>query len=486
MRPKWLPRDPTTPTIPVVTPKTAQFINDTAYNTPKDYETFDDYERAISKDDIISYYEDTAKHDPPPLFAKSLPDGGLNAWASVVGAFMIQFATIGYMFTWNVFEDVYNHSFMTDQSPVAVRFVGSLQWFFAFFLCVVGGKLVDMGLFKYVVPAGSAFFALCLFLLSITGEEELGKAFVFQGVGMGIGMGLVFIPTIVVPLYYFKNQKGFAVGVVMSGASLGGMVFPTALRSMIPHVGVGSAVRATAIIATLFLAAGNAIFVWRPLPKQEKPLYPVPRLDLAKYSQEKEYIYAAGGMFLTMLFIYYPVMYLDLIGIENGVGDGIAFNAVLILSLTGIMGRIGLGYASDIVGPWNLLVAVSGGLALMMFTMSTIQGVKSLVFYSLFYGAFAGAWLSLMATALVSLSSRPTEYGTRIGLIFSASSIAVLFSFLLQSGLLAPKNWAIPSAISGLLFMGVTGLAYMSRMLLATRKTSTRRRIEVLQGLFVL
>lgn len=64
---------------------------------------------------------------------------------------------------------------------------------------------------------------------------------------------------------------------------------------MIPHVGVGGAIRATAIIATLFLAVGNAIFVWRPLPKQEKPLYPVPRLDLAKYSQEKEYIYAAGG-----------------------------------------------------------------------------------------------------------------------------------------------------------------------------------------------
>lgn len=86
VRPKWLPRDPTTPTIPAVTPKTAQFVNDTAYNTPKDYETFDDYERAISKDDIISYYEDSGKHDPPPLFAKSLPDGGLNAWVSVVGA----------------------------------------------------------------------------------------------------------------------------------------------------------------------------------------------------------------------------------------------------------------------------------------------------------------------------------------------------------------------------------------------------------------
>jgi len=43
---------------------------------------------------------------------------------------------------------------------------------------------------------------------------------------MGIGIGLVFVPTAIVPLYYFKRRKGLALGIVMSGGSLGGMVFP--------------------------------------------------------------------------------------------------------------------------------------------------------------------------------------------------------------------------------------------------------------------
>lgn len=90
---------------------------------------------------------------------------------------------------------------------------------------------------------------------------------------------------------------------------------------------------------------------------------------------------------------------------------------VIILSVTGMIGRIGLGFASDIVGPWNLLVPVSGGMVLMMFTMCTVyvksipvqshhnldllnyllpsQGIKSLVAFSIFYGLFAGACKSI-------------------------------------------------------------------------------------------
>ena len=43
---------------------------------------------------------------------------------------------------------------------------------------------------------------------------------------MGIGIGLVFVPTVIIPLHYFKRQRGLAIGVLMSGGSFGGMIFP--------------------------------------------------------------------------------------------------------------------------------------------------------------------------------------------------------------------------------------------------------------------
>lgn len=478
-RPPWT-KEPRVSVIPPV-PKTAKFVNEEeGYygHTPKTAKFPEDHEYTQTEDDCI--------RDPPPLYKKHAPEGGLRGWMSVAGAFLIQFCTIGYLFTWNVFEEHYNHVFLTDQNPIAVRFIGSLQFFLALLLSLVAGKLADNGFFRHTVHAGSVLFAICLFLLSFVGEEEFGKVMACQSLGMGIGIGLVFVPTALVPLHYFKRKKGMAIGIVMSGGSLGGMIFPPVLRILIPQRGMGGAVRVTACIIFGFLLVGNGLL--RTPPKPEKPFYPVPRLDLAKYSKELGYLCAAGGTFLTMLFIYWPVMYLDLLGKERGVDPNMAFNTVIILSLAGIFGRVGLGFASDFVGPWNLLMPVSGFLALMMFLTCSIQGPKSLGAYAFAYGIFAGAWLSLMVTALSSLASRTSEAGTRVGLILSVSSIGILLSALIHDGVLTPQHvWIIPSVVSGIIFIAVTALAFLSRMMIVAKKAEySRRRLPILKDIPIL
>ncbi|KAJ3505755.1 hypothetical protein NLJ89_g7252 [Agrocybe chaxingu] len=450
IRPPWKEKSKDTGLrIPPPTPESAKFINDRSARrygfagpskSPKIWG--DDYEAYMSGEEEV--------HDPPPLYTKHAPEGGIRGWTTVAGAFLIQFCTIGYLFTWNVFEDHYNHVFLTDENPMVVRFIGSVQWFLAFLLSLVAGKLADSGFFQYSVLSGSLLFSVSLFLLSFVNEEEFGLVFACQSIGMGIGMGLVFVPTATVALHYFKRKRGLAVGIVMSGGSFGGMIFPPILRGMIPERGLGGAVRVTGYIILGCLVIANCLLVTPP--KEEKPLYPLPRLDLAKYSKEKEYLFSAGGMFLSMLVIYYP----------------------------GIIGRAGLGFASDIVGVWNLLIPVSGGVALMLFTTcamyvlfpppfprssTTLQGTKSLVAASFFYGVFSGAWLSLMVTALSSLASRMSEVGTRVGLILSISSFGALLSALMQDGMLtANRLWVVPSVVYGFVFLGVTALAYFSRM----------------------
>ncbi|KDR79186.1 hypothetical protein GALMADRAFT_243084 [Galerina marginata CBS 339.88] len=473
LRPPWV-KESRISVIPPVTPKTAKYFEE-AGHSPKS-----------AKFPSYGQTDEEQLRDPPPLYKKHAPEGGLYGWMSVAGAFFIQFCTIGFLFTWNVFEEHYNHVFLTDQNPIAVRFIGSVQFFLAFLLSLVAGKLADSGFFRHTVHGGSVLFAACLLLLSFVGEEEFGKVFALQALGMGIGIGLVFVPTALVPLHFFKRKRGMAIGIVMSGGSLGGVVFPSVLRLLIKKSGLGGGVRIVACVILGFLLIGNGLL--RTPPKEEKSFYPQPRLDLAKYSKEMGYVFAAGGTFLTMLFIYWPVMYLDLIGVERGVNPNTAFYMVIVLSLSGILGRVGLGFASDIVGPWNLLLPVSGFLALMMLTMCSIQGPKSLGVFAFFYGIFSGAWLSLMVTALSSLASRISEAGTRVGLVLSISSLGILFSALLQHGVLTPQHmWVIPSILSGLIFIGVTALAFLSRkMILVKKAAGTRRRLQVLKEIPIL
>jgi len=166
------------------------------------------------------------KPTPPPLYTKEPPEGGLIGWKAVAGAFLIQFCTIGYLFAWDVFEEQYNHVALTDSSPAAVRWIGSFQLFFTFALSLPAGKLADAGYFHSVVISGTVLFTICLYFLSFVGEEKYGLVFLCHAIGLGIGIGLVFVPSSTVALYYFRRWRGLVLGIVLSGGSFGAMVFP--------------------------------------------------------------------------------------------------------------------------------------------------------------------------------------------------------------------------------------------------------------------
>jgi MFS family permease len=459
---------------PTYTPRTAKF-----HDARRQHQSLEDFDDTL-EDDSYDF-----KPTPPPLYTKEPPEGGLVAWLAVAGAFLLQFCTIGYFFTWNVFEGQYNHVTLTDHHPAAVRWIGSFQLFFALAQSLQAGRLADAGYFKHVVMAGSGLFVICLFLLSFIPEEQFFLVFLCQAVGMGTGMGLVFVPSSTFALHYFKRWRGLALGIVMSGGAFGGVIFPPILRCLIPQHGLSGAIRVTAyiIFVALLIATGLLIIPNRT----DRGKLPLPHIQLTKYSTDMCYIFAGIGTCLAVLVLFFPTMYLELLGLEKGADPITAFNSSIVLSLTGIIGGILFGFVSDLYGIWNIMIPVSGGLALTLFTMCAIQGPKSLVAHSIFYGFFSGAWLSLMVTALSSLATKVEEMGTRVGLVLTGSSFFALLSFAVQYALLGSKfNWTAPSVFSGFLLLGVMGLAYLSRTKLAVAKIRTGERRQYIKGILIL
>jgi len=372
------------------------------------------------------------------------------------------------------FEDFYAHEFLTDQNPIAIRFIGSFQWFLAFFLALVGGKLSDVGYFAHVVIGGSLLFTCCLFFLSIVGEEKFGAVFACQGLGMGIGIGLVFVPTATIVTRYFSRMRGLAIGIAMSGGPFGGMVLTAILRS-IPSRGFGSSVRVTGFLIVPLLIIGYLLMMNPPV--EQKSALPVPKLDIARYSKEMEFLALAGGTFLALLFVCYPAFYLELVGLEHDVHFMVARNAIIVVSLTGVIGSVLLGFASDKLGVWNMLVFVNTLLAIFMFGMSAIRNKGNVIGFSIFYGIFLASWFSLTVTALASFATRTRETGTRVGLVFSIASFANLFAAFIQNALLGiDLNWGRPSALAGIVFFVVMGLVVFSRMTVAANLSGRKRK----------
>jgi len=71
-------------------------------------------------------------------------------------------------------------------------------------------------------------------MLSLAKPHHYYQVVLSQGLGMGTGVGLIYLPTSAVVSQHFKHGKAFAMGLVGSGGSLGAVVF----RSTMPAIDV--------------------------------------------------------------------------------------------------------------------------------------------------------------------------------------------------------------------------------------------------------
>lgn len=81
------------------------------------------------------------------------------------------------------------------------------------------------------------------------------QIFLAQGLTFGIGAGAVFTASTVCVGQWFVKRRGFAIGIVTTGSSLGGVIFPFFLNNVIQDVGFAGALRYTALLMGILLVA---------------------------------------------------------------------------------------------------------------------------------------------------------------------------------------------------------------------------------------
>lgn len=105
-----------------------------------------------------------------------------------------------------------------------------------------------------------------------------------------------------------------------------------------------------------------------------------------------------------------------------------ALNLLLVLNGVGLLGRMLPNYFADRLGPLNLLAPACLVSGVLMFIWSgAVETPAQLYAWSAFYGIFGGAIQSLFPAGLSSLTADPPrKQGTRMGMVFTIVSFAVL------------------------------------------------------------
>lgn len=173
-----------------------------------------------------------------------------------------------------------------------------------------------------VIPA-SVLYVVSLVLTSFC--KEYYQFFLAQAVLGGICLGLLFNTALAIIGQYFNRRQGLASGIVMAGASLGGVIFPVALNRLLNDVGLsfGWSVRVCALIILVLLAFASLTM---------RPRLPPARQHM-DYSLMKRPVYiliAAGGWFLNWG-MYVPLFYLPPFAITAGLDSDMAPYTVAIL-----------------------------------------------------------------------------------------------------------------------------------------------------------
>jgi MFS family permease len=95
--------------------------------------------------------------------------------------------------------------------------------------------MFDLGYFKIPFFAATCVLVVCTFL---TAEcTQFWQLFLTQGVGIGVGCGIMWNPVVVIVSHWFSKRRGLALSLTTVGTALGSIVFPIAAQNLIPSIG---------------------------------------------------------------------------------------------------------------------------------------------------------------------------------------------------------------------------------------------------------
>ncbi|KAJ6533336.1 major facilitator superfamily domain-containing protein [Mycena vulgaris] len=405
--------------------------------------------------------EEDTKPAPP-----THPEGGVRAWATVFGAFLIQFCGFGYTTSFGVYQDFYTRDYLAHFSSSSISWIGSLNAFIVISAGLIAGRLHDQGHFYLLVWSGSLLQAFSLFMLSLCKREQFYQIFLAQALGMGLGAGIVYIPSVAVVSHYFKTRRALAMTFVAAGSSLGAVIHPIMLNNTIDRLGFATAVRASAGLVTGLLLI--ACLLMHPQYPPATPPLPFWK-SLPRFARDKPYALAVIAASMSTVGLYFPLFYLQLDAITHGINKTLSFYSLVILNGASLVGRLTPGFFAHRLGVLNI-ITVGGGIgAVLILSMIAIKNVASVVVIAALYGFTAGTFITLMSPLMAILTDDMRELGLRMGVGFAMSGIGYLIGPPISGALLtADFRWWRPALFSGV--MATVGFLFFCATVIALRQ----------------
>ncbi|KAL1889032.1 hypothetical protein Cpir12675_005950 [Ceratocystis pirilliformis] len=353
-----------------------------------------------------------------PLDEIEYPEGGTRAWLQVFASLLINSLSWGVPGMFGVYQLYYTTELGLPQSQVS--WIGSIQTFLAFVVCVISGRLTDAGYSMEALVTGSALTVLGTLMTSLA--TKYWQILLAQGFCTGLGLGVMFMPGMAVVTSYFKERRSLALAVSAMGTGFGSLTYPAILQYTMPYVGFPWAVRCTALVALISCVTATILIRPRLPPRKSGPFI---EWDALK---EPPYLLFSFGVFFLFWAMFFNFFYIT--GYARYVIHLSSKEATTILMIAQaftIPSRPMSGYIADRwLGPLNTFIMMTLYLALMSYVWLGVKTRIAMYIFSVFFGIAMGASQGMFIGALASLTSNPQKMGTRVGMVYVFLGVAGL------------------------------------------------------------
>jgi MFS family permease len=394
-----------------------------------------------------------------------------RGWIVVAATHACLFVVFGVAYSFAAFFEALEREFAANRGDVAAVF--AICGFLYFMVGAFAGQLADRFGPRRVVLAGMGFLALGL--AAASRAESLAALYVTYSVGIGLGVGCVYVPAVGAVQPWFIARRGLASGLAVAGIGVGNFVVPLVAIELVGAFGWR---RSFEILAGAALVLGGAAALLIENRPQARGLYPdgaradagaappaqvAAGIALADALRTRAFWLQWGAIFACSIGLFMPFVHLVPYARDAGHAET---TAVLLVSLIGVgsmIGRFALGGLADRIERRALHAVLYAGMAAMLGLWLASTGAVALGVFAIAFGTFYGAFVALQPPLAMDLFGGRNVAGV-IGVLYTAAGVGNLLGpWLAGVAYDLTRSYAVPIVASIVLMLAAVALALALR-----------------------
>jgi len=338
-------------------------------------------------------------------------------WVVVAAAFTLMLVGFGAAYSFAAFFTAFEAEFGASRGDIALVFsVAAFLWFLS---GAPAGVLADRYGVRRVALIGVACLALALWVASRA--QSLGVLYATYSIGLGLGVGLTYVPSIGAVQPWFTANRAFASGLAVAGIGAGNIAGPLLAAWWIGLFGWRGSYLALAVL--VLVLGGAAALAIRET--EHRATGTGEGMALAAAVRTTPFWLLFASLVLSCIGLFVPMVHLGRYAVDAGYSQAQGVTLVSLIGLGSLLGRFTIGGQADRLGRLPSLSAMYAGLGAMFILWWAADAYWVLALFAVVFGICYGAYVALLPTIVMDLYG-PRSVSGIIGCLYTGCGVGTL------------------------------------------------------------